>query len=148
MALQGLHGRSNRPHTPHQLLQQRRERQRLIEHHVVVGVDELKGLGALRRQLDGMRHVLGRHQLSAASMTTVQITLPDQLAQEAQPAVLLAPERLDEWLRDQLDRQRVDELFSAIDRMANIDAPVVMSPEDVAQEIATMRAERRTKNAS
>jgi hypothetical protein len=41
-------------------------------------------------------------------MTTVQITLPDQLAQEAQPAV--------------------------------------MSPEEVAQEIAARRAERRAKN--
>ena len=30
-------------------------------------------------------------------MTTVQITLPDQLAQEAQRAGLLAPARLEQW---------------------------------------------------
>ena len=35
-------------------------------------------------------------------MTTVQITLPDQLAQEAQQAGLLSPELLEKWLREQL----------------------------------------------
>ena len=81
-------------------------------------------------------------------MTTVQITLPDQLAQETQRAGLLSPARLEKWLRDQLKDQRVDELFSAMDRVAVVDVPATMSPEEVAQEIATMRAERRTKNAS
>ena len=81
-------------------------------------------------------------------MTTVQITLPDQLVQEAQRAGLLSPARLENWLRDQLKHQRVDELFSAADRMAGVDEPAAMSPEDVAHEIATMRAERRAKNAS
>jgi hypothetical protein len=46
-------------------------------------------------------------------MTTVQITLPDRLAQEAQRAGLLTPELLEKWLRDQLKAQRVDQLFSA-----------------------------------
>ena len=81
-------------------------------------------------------------------MTTVQITLPDQLAQEAQRAGLLSPVRLEKWLRDQLKDHRVNELFSAMDRIACVDEPAAMSPEDVAQEIATMRAERRAKNAS
>ena len=80
--------------------------------------------------------------------TVVQITLPDQLAQEAQRAGLLSPARLEKWVRDQLKDQRVDELFSAMDRMASGDEPAVMSPEDVAQEIAIMRAERHAKNAS
>jgi hypothetical protein len=81
-------------------------------------------------------------------MTTVQINLPDQLAQEAQRAGLLSPARLEKWLRDQLKDQRVDELFSAMGRMADVSEPAAMSPEEVAQEIATMRAERRAKNAS
>lgn len=80
-------------------------------------------------------------------MTTVQITLPDQLAQEAQRAGLLSPAKLERWLRDQLSAQRVDAFFTAMDRMAVIDEPAVMSPEEVAQEIATMRAERRAKKA-
>ena len=80
-------------------------------------------------------------------MTTLQITLPDQLAQDAQRAGLRSPARLEQWLRDQLAGKRVDELFAAMDRMAGVNEPVAMSPEDVAQEIATMRAERRVKNA-
>ena len=81
-------------------------------------------------------------------MTTVQITLPDQLAQEAQRAGLLSSARLERWLRDQLKTQRVEELFTAMDSMAAVDEPTVMSPEEVAQEIATMRAERRAKGAN
>ena len=76
-------------------------------------------------------------------MTTVQITLPDQLAQEAQRAGLLSSARLERWLRDQLKTQRVDELFVAMDSVDSVDEPAVMSPEDVAHEIATMRAGRR-----
>ena len=80
-------------------------------------------------------------------MTTVQITLPDQLAQEAQRAGLLAPARLEQLLREQLKNQRVDALFTAMERMSAVDEPAVMSPEEVAEEIAAMRAERRTNLA-
>jgi hypothetical protein len=40
------------------------------------------------------------------AMTTVQISLPDQLAREAQRAGLLSPELLEKWLREQLKAQR------------------------------------------
>jgi hypothetical protein len=76
-------------------------------------------------------------------MTTVQITLPDQLAQEAQRAGLLSPKLLENCLREQLKSQHVDQLFSAMDRMSAVDEPAIMSPEAVAGEIAAMRAERR-----
>lgn len=79
-------------------------------------------------------------------MTTIEITLPDQLAREAQRAGLLSQPRLENWLREQLNAQRVDELFSAMDRMANVAAPAPMSPEEVAQEIAAMRSERRANS--
>lgn len=75
-------------------------------------------------------------------MTTVQITLPDRLAQEAQRAGLLSPELLEKWLREQLKSQRKDELLSAMTRMDSVVAPEVLSPEVVAEEIAAMRAER------
>jgi hypothetical protein len=78
-------------------------------------------------------------------MTTVQITLPDQLAQEAPRAGLLSPELLEEWLRKQLKAKAAEQLFAAIDRMAAVDGPAYMSPEEVAEEIAVMRAERRAK---
>jgi Arc/MetJ family transcription regulator len=78
-------------------------------------------------------------------MTTVQITLPDQLAQEAQRAGLLSSEFVEKWLRDQLKEQRVGQLFKAMDRMSAVDDPPPMSPEVVAEEIAAMRAERRAR---
>jgi hypothetical protein len=77
------------------------------------------------------------------AMTTVQITLPDQLAQEAQRAGLLSPELLEKWLRDQLRAQHVDRLFSAMDRMAAVEEPSLMPPEAVAEELAAIRAGRR-----
>jgi hypothetical protein len=76
-------------------------------------------------------------------MTTVQITLPDQLAQEAQRAGLLSPELLEKWLREQLRAQHVNQLFSAMDRMAAVDEPPIMPPEAVAEELVRIRAERR-----
>jgi hypothetical protein len=77
-------------------------------------------------------------------MTTVQITLPDQLAREAERAGLLSPERLERWVREQLDARRVDEFFVAMDRAAASDEPACMSPEELADEIAAMRARRRS----
>jgi hypothetical protein len=80
-------------------------------------------------------------------MTTVQITLPDALAQEAQRAGLLSPPRVERWLREQLNAEHVGELFGAIERMNATPTPPAMSPDEVANEIAAMRAERRAKSA-
>ena len=75
-------------------------------------------------------------------MTTVQIVLPDQLAQEAQRAGLLSPGEIERLIRDELKSRHVDELFAAMDRMAAVEEPAVMSPEEVAEEIRRMRTER------
>lgn len=75
-------------------------------------------------------------------MTTVQLTLPDQLVSEAQRAGLLTPARIEKFLREQLKAQRVDELFEAMEQAAAVDEPV-MTPEQIAEEIRIMRAERR-----
>jgi hypothetical protein len=80
-------------------------------------------------------------------MTTLQITLPDQLAQEAERAGLLSPAVFEKWLRNQLKAQRAGQLFSAMDRMAAVNEPATMSPEAVAQEIAVLRAERRANSS-
>lgn len=80
-------------------------------------------------------------------MTTVEIQLPDQLAQDAQRAGLLTPERLAHWLREQLASAQVDALFAAMDRMQAVDAPSALSAEDIALEVAAMRAERRADAA-
>jgi Arc/MetJ family transcription regulator len=92
-----------------------------------------------------VRQILGVEELG---MTTVQITLPDQLAQEAERAGLLSSESLEEWLRKQLRIRAAEELFAAMDRMAAVDDPTFMSPEEVAEEIRAMRAEKRAKAAA
>ena len=81
-------------------------------------------------------------------MTTVQINLPDQLAQEAQLAGLLTSDTNERILREQLKTQRQVELFDAMKRMAAVDITNTMPPEEVAEEIRAMRAERRAKNAN
>jgi len=58
----------------------------------------------------------------------------------SQNAGLLTSSCLEQWLR----KQRIDELFAAMDKMSAIDEPGTLSPEEMAQEIAAMRAERRT----
>lgn len=81
-------------------------------------------------------------------MTTVQITLPDQLAQDAQRAGLLSSETIERMLRAQLKAQQVNALFSAIDKMTASDTSAALSPEEIAEEIRVMRAERRAKDAN
>ena len=89
-------------------------------------------------------HELGRTQYDM--MTTLTINLPDQLAKEAKDAGLLDAEAIEAMLREQLRRRGVDELFEAMDRMTKVATPAVMSPEEVAEEIRRLRAERRSKN--
>ena len=79
-------------------------------------------------------------------MTTVQITLPDALAQEATRAGLLSSSRLEKWLREQLASRGSDAFFEAMQRMASVDEPAVMSAEEVAREIEAMRAQRRASD--
>jgi hypothetical protein len=77
------------------------------------------------------------------NMTKIVFNLPDALAKEADKAGLLAPEAFERLLREQLRRETVDRLFEDMDRMAAIPDPQPMTPEEVADEIRTMRAERR-----
>lgn len=78
-------------------------------------------------------------------MTTIQIHLPDPLAREAQQAGLLTAERLEQWLREQLAMAKTDALFAAMDRMQAVEPSAALSPEEVAAEIAAMRAARRAR---
>jgi hypothetical protein len=81
-------------------------------------------------------------------MTTVQLTLPDQLAQEAQRAGLLTPNALEEWLRKQLKAKAAEELVAMLDKLDTAANDDYMSPEDVAEEIRAMRAEKRAAGRS
>ena len=81
-------------------------------------------------------------------MTTVEFILPDQLALDAQSAGLLNAVSIERMLREQIKSKQVDELFTAMDRMAAMDMPAAMTPEEVAEEIRAMRAERGAKSVN
>lgn len=71
-------------------------------------------------------------------MTTVQINLPDQLAQEAQRAGLLTSASMEQILREYLKTRKTNELFAAMDQMATVEEPA-MAPEEVSEELHAMR---------
>ena len=77
------------------------------------------------------------------TMATVRIDLPDQLAQDAARAGLLSSASIEQLLRQQLQSQAAERLQEAMRRMDEADDTPYMSPEEVANEIAIMRAERR-----
>ncbi len=76
-------------------------------------------------------------------MTTILVTLPDELAKEADEAGLLSPEVLEQMLREKLKAPSLNQLFAAMDRISAVNDLPYMSPEEVAEEIALMRAEKR-----
>lgn len=80
-------------------------------------------------------------------MTTVQITLPDQLAQEAQRAGLLAPERIEQMLREELRAERVERLKQARAALAAEPLPP-MTPEEIQAEIDAYRTDTRRATGS
>jgi len=80
-------------------------------------------------------------------MTTVEIKLPDDLAHDAERAGLLSPSALEELLRRQLRMHSAAALSGAMDSISAVNDLPYMSPEDVADEIAAMRAERRANGS-
>jgi hypothetical protein len=78
-------------------------------------------------------------------MTTIQITLPDQLAKEAEEAGLLSPESLERMLRQELGAPTLAQIFEAMDRVSEPDDEINFSPEAIAEEMRAMRAEKRAQ---
>jgi hypothetical protein len=79
-------------------------------------------------------------------MTTITMTLPDALAEEARTAGLLTPEAVEAMLRDRLRQQRVDELFTAMDRMAAVSEPP-MTEQEIQAEVEAVRTQRRARRS-
>jgi hypothetical protein len=78
-------------------------------------------------------------------MTTLEITLPDQVARDARAAGLLAPEALERLLREAIERRAaVDDLFETMDRATAMDLPE-MSMDEIQAEVDAVRAERRAR---
>jgi hypothetical protein len=76
-------------------------------------------------------------------MTTIQITLPDELAREAEEAGLLSSESLERMLRQKLNAPTLVQVFEAMDRVSEPDDEINFSPEAIADEVRAMRAEKR-----
>ena len=75
-------------------------------------------------------------------MTTVQITLPDALAQEATKAGLLAPEKIECILRERLREERIQRMKTARATLAA--QPLEpMTPQEISAEIDAYRTEQR-----
>lgn len=62
-------------------------------------------------------------------MTTIQITLPDQLAEEAAQAGLLASERIEALLREQLRAARLARLRAVREQLAADPLPPMTAAE-------------------
>ena len=75
-------------------------------------------------------------------MTTLEISLPDSLAEEAKAAGLLAPEAIEQMVREAIRRRAMEELKQAMNRMAAVEGPV-MTPKEIQEEIRAARAEQR-----
>ena len=76
----------------------------------------------------------------------ITISLPDDLAEQAEPLGLLNSKAYESWLRDAVRRSHVREFLDAADRLAAQDEPP-MSEDEIQAEIDAYRAERRAATA-
>ena len=76
-------------------------------------------------------------------MYEIRLALPDSLAREAQASGLLEPATLEQLLRDEIRRRRVNQLFEAADRLAALNAPLLTEAE-IEAEIQAARTARHT----
>lgn len=74
-------------------------------------------------------------------MSEIILTLPDNLAREAEAGGLLKPEFIVSLLRTEIRRRKVNKLFAAADRLADLDEP--LTDTEIEVEIAASRRERR-----
>jgi uncharacterized protein HemY len=77
-------------------------------------------------------------------MTTIQIQLPDELAQNAQAAGLLTPQAIEAMLREQLRKQAGESLRTTWQRLPQEE----LTPEIeqmIVEEVRAVRAERRKR---
>jgi hypothetical protein len=72
----------------------------------------------------------------------ITITLPDELAAEAQQKGLLTPDAIEQLIRGELWRRKSDRLGEIMDRLAAADKGD-LTEADIADEIVAYRAEKR-----
>ena len=80
-------------------------------------------------------------------MTTVQITLPDEVAQKAATAGLLSPMAMEAMLRDQL-RRRAGEQLQMMWRRVPLEELTPEVEQEIVEEVRKVRTELRLRGAS
>jgi len=73
-------------------------------------------------------------------MTNITVSLPDELAQQAQSAGLLRPEALAALLREAMRKRQVGQLFNTMDKLAKLEP--ALTEAEIDAEIAAARADR------
>jgi hypothetical protein len=73
-------------------------------------------------------------------MTNITVSLPDELAQQAQSAGLLRPDAMERLLREAMKQRQVDDLFSTMGKLASLTPQLTEAEIDA--EIAAARVER------
>jgi hypothetical protein len=73
-------------------------------------------------------------------MTNITVSLPDELAQQAQSAGLLRPDAMERLLREAMKQRQVDDLFSTMGQLASLTPQLTEAEIDA--EIAAARVER------
>lgn len=74
-------------------------------------------------------------------MSEVVLTLPDNVAKEAEDSGLLKPAFITSLLKDELRRRKVNKLFATMDKLAEVGEP--MTEDEVMTEVRATRAKRR-----
>ena len=80
-------------------------------------------------------------------MTTVQITVPDEVAQKAATAGLLSPMAMEAMLRDQL-RRRAGEQLQMMWRRVPLEELTPEVEQEIVEEVRKVRTELRLRGAS
>jgi len=73
-------------------------------------------------------------------MTNITVSLPDELAQQAQSAGLLRADVIERLLREAMKKRQAEQLFTTMDRLAKLKP--VLTEEEIDAEIAAARADR------
>ncbi|MEP7212943.1 MAG: hypothetical protein ABI791_07700 [Acidobacteriota bacterium] len=74
-------------------------------------------------------------------MSEVVITLPDNIAKEAEDNGLLKPASITSILKGELRRRKINKLFTAMDKLAASNEP--MTDDEVMAEVRAVRADKR-----
>lgn len=77
-------------------------------------------------------------------MTDITVSLPDELAQQAENAGLLRPDAIAELLREAMKKRQVDQLFTAMGKLASLEP--ALTEEEIDAEIDATRAERARRS--